>query len=137
MLGYSGAIHSGVGGNAAILPGPCDSNFRSQKPCYAGVKLDSDGGLYCMTPDGQWSFVDSWLLTGANTVHQVVRTIDSGTLSTDAGAGPLALSSDRSYEIINASWSTVKTTLITLELQLVSDSSFVDSRQYTLEAELI
>ena len=79
------------------------NNFRSQGSgtVYSGVKFDSDGGVYERQPTGGCSRKFSWYLGGVldNTDYYIVRTIISGSLTTDAGAGPLVLSTDRIYDI--------------------------------------
>lgn len=124
---------------AATLPsgGLAFTNIRSTACCFAGIRIDSDGSVYSLSNDGvTYSFVGAWLLNGLNSEVQIVRTIDSGTLSADAGAGPLVLTSDRDYEVQECVAENESVAVITLELQRVSDSVALASRQYTLTAIL-
>jgi hypothetical protein len=133
-------IESGTTANSATLPAD-NGEFqqaRGLKPCTAGIRIDSDGDVYSKSNDGSsWQRVGTWLLVGPNTNFWVSRTIDSGSLAVDAGAGPLACTADRDYSIANAALGTTKTTLLTIELSNdASGSPIIASVQYEIEADL-
>lgn len=126
--------------NSAILPPDVGEyqQISSLKPCNAGIKIDADGSVYTKSNNGVWQVVATWLLVGPNTAWWVSRTIDSGTLTTDAGAGPLVCSSDREYSIANVILSSTKTVTLTLELSNSDTGSPVISAvQYLIEAQLL
>lgn len=127
-------LHGGAGSNAVQLLPANAINSRTETPCYSGIRLDSDGNTYIQQRNGNWSKVGQWLLFGSASSFNVTRTIDSGTLTTDAGAGPLALSTDRTYSITNSSWGTTKRTVITLVLD--AGGGDLAEMEYTLSAEL-
>ncbi len=82
---------------------------------YSGVKLDNDGNLYARQAAGGYTSIGSWLLNGVNSGFFVTRVIDSGTLTTDAGAGPLVLSTDREYDVRRSGAGT-KTATVSFEI---------------------
>ena len=114
-FGLSGSIYSGV--KSGVI--------------YSGVKFAADGMIYERQAAGGWSSIGTWLLNGTNSDFYIVRTIDSGTLTTDAGAGPLVLSTDREYDVQQSSVGT-KTTFVSFEIQNVGSSdTFVDGNVTT------
>jgi len=71
---------------------------------YARVRFGSDGIEYWTPSGGGPGYTlnkGAWMDTGANTNYWVERTINSGTLSTDAGAGRLAMTSNRDFGCID------------------------------------
>ena len=91
-------IHKGTAPEVAQL---IEHNFYrlgNTGTIYSGIKLSSDGNIYTRQRGGGWSSIGAWLLNGVNTGFFVKRVIDSGTLTTDGGAGPIVLSSDRIYD---------------------------------------
>lgn len=66
---------------------------------FSGVKFDADGNIYERQTAGGWSSIGAWRLSGAASTFYVSRTIDTGSLTTDAGAGPLQMNTDRIYDI--------------------------------------
>ena len=66
---------------------------------FSGCKFDADGSIYARTFAGAWQVVGTWLVAGAASGYWISRTIDTGSLTTDAGAGPLVLSTDREYDV--------------------------------------
>ena len=120
-----------IGGSAAATPTGVQllaNDFTSQGSgtVYSGVKFDADGGVYERQPSGAWSRVYTWLLSGTNSDFYIVRTISSGTLTTDDGAGPLVLSTDRTYDI---QASRDKDTFVNFEIQNVG-TDVLASRSY-------
>ena len=92
-------IHSGATVEAAQF---IEHDFERRVPTgtvFSGLKLDSDGNLYARQGGGGYSSIGAWLINGANTGFFVKRVIDIGTLTTDGGAGPIVLSSDREYDV--------------------------------------
>ena len=73
---------------------------------YARVRFGSDGIEYWTPVTSGAGYTLSqglWMDTGANTNYWVERTINSGTLSTDAGAGRLAMTTNRDFGVIDSS----------------------------------
>ncbi len=106
--------------NAVQLPA---NNFRNLPgdilPVYSGLKIDADGGLYESTPGGGWSRFATWLLAGTNTTYYASRTVIEGSLTVDAGAGPLQCNADRIYYITTNG----PLKLTTVRFDLASDAS--------------
>ncbi len=90
-------------------------------PTHSGVRLGLDGQLSTINAFGGINpIAGEWLITGSAAAFFVKRTIVSGTLEVDAGAGFLQLNADRTYENIKASAGT-KTTEVFFEFS--SDAS--------------
>ena len=109
--------------------------------CYAGVKLGSNGILYCRMGRDTWVIArdldldpPEWLVNGANTNFWCRRTIQgSGTLTTDAGSGWLALTSDRIFDIQILETFVTKNCRILIEIATdAAGTSVVASAQYDL-----
>ena len=111
-------------------------NSRPSGICYAGIKVDADGVLYQQQANGGWSAIGSqWLVSGTAASFYVSRTIISGTLTTDAGAGTLQLNTDRIYDIQQAS-AGLKSASILMDISSdVSGSPIVASATFSLRAE--
>jgi len=83
--------------------------------CHSGIKLGSDGVLSIFQPDGGFSaIIGEWLLSGGAAGFFVQRTIVSGTLEVDPGAGFLQLNADRIYDNQKSTMGT-KTTEVLFE----------------------
>ena len=113
------------------------NNFRNRPgdivPNYSGLKIDADGGLYEMTPGGGWSRFSTWLLAGTNTTYYASRSVTEGSLTVDAGVGPLQCNADREYYVTTNG--PLKTTTIVFELSNDSSGSpIVASASYTFSA---
>lgn len=121
--------------DAVQLP---ENNFRNDgqelvSPSYSGLKIDADGGLYESTPGGGWSRYATWLLAGTNTTYYVSRTVAEGSLTVDAGAGPLQCNADREYYITTDG--PLKITTVAFELSNDSSGSPIVARAiYTFSA---
>jgi len=91
-------LGGGATSAAVQLPG---NSFTSSgvAPVYSGLKIAADGSLYERQNTGGWSRFGTWLLAGTNSNYYVSRTVNQGTLTTDAGAGPLQLNADRIYDV--------------------------------------
>lgn len=73
--------------------------FRLSGICHAGIRFGSDGVLYKIQSNGGFSaIIGQWLLSGSSSSFWVERTIQSGTIEVDAGAGFLIMSSNRDYD---------------------------------------
>jgi len=68
---------------------------------YSGVRFAADGQMYAYQAAGGVTNIGSWLVSGTNSDYYLVSTIDSGSLDTDPGRGPLQLNSDRSFNVID------------------------------------
>ena len=77
-------------------------SFSTEGTVYSGVRFGSDGVLYRFQPNGGVSSLPlQWLLSGTASNYYLQRTINSGTLDTDAGTGWLQLNSNRDFNIQN------------------------------------
>ncbi len=92
-------INRGEVGSAVNLPANIFDNFVQSGLCYSGLRVGADGNLYERHPTGGWSRFGTWLFTGTSDGYYLSRSIVSGTLSTDAGAGPLQLNVNRDYDV--------------------------------------
>lgn len=101
MLAHMHQESEGPVSDAAQTPVLPDFSRTTNPPftAYSGIKFDADGDIYARDGTATWQKVGTWLLVGTNTDFSVSRTIDSGTLETDAGAGPLQLNADRIYDV--------------------------------------
>lgn len=110
--------------------------FRISGTCHAGIRLGSDGVLFKIQSDGGFSAISGeWLLSGNATDFFVQRTIISGTLEVDAGAGFLQLNANRDYDNQKSTAGT-KTTVVFFEISSdVSGVPIVDTATMTFECE--
>jgi hypothetical protein len=133
--------HKGIGGNVAALPAFEVDTFKREvlvgSECYAGVKFDADGVIYSMQSNGGWSSVGSWLLSGVNTAFWVTSVIDSGALGTDAGRGPLAMSTDREFSVLEEVYGQTDDAQVSFEISTdVSGTPIVATGTYVIQASL-
>ncbi len=112
-------INRGAVGSAVNLPANNFDNFVSSGLCYSGLRVGSDGDLYERQPNGGWSRFGTWLFTGTAGTYYISRTVVSGTLTTDAGPGPLQLNVNRDYDVQTASGENTAT----VQFDLASDPS--------------
>jgi len=92
------------------------SNARDSGICHSGVKFGLNGVLSAIQPNGGFSVRQGeWLVSGTASTFFVKRTIISGTLEVDAGAGFLQLNAARIYANHQASAGS-KTTVVFFEL---------------------
>lgn len=99
LLFFTNSSSAGASGDVATLP---INDFTTQGftgTVYSGVKFDNDGNIYERQAGGGWSSIGAWLLSGTASDFYIKRTIDTGSLTTDGGAGPLILSTDRIYDL--------------------------------------
>lgn len=128
--------HTGTGGDAATVPAASFAR-TGDVTVYSGVKFDADGDVYARSALGGWQQVGTWLLNGTNSDFSVARTINSGSLTTDAGAGDLQLNSDRSFDIQNSTPSSESTATVTFVISnwnAGSPNVTYSTRAYTFTA---
>ncbi len=105
-----------VVGDLARINNRTVSNVVSGGTCHSGIQLDNDGILYLVQGNGGLSaVVGEWKINGASASFFVQRTIISGTLQVDPGAGFLVLSTDRLYDNQKSSVG-IKTTEVFFEI---------------------
>ncbi len=111
-------------------------SFSTSGTVYSGVRFGSDGVLYRFQPNGGVSALPlQWLLSGTASDYYVSRTVGSGTLDVDAGAGPLQLNANRDYNIQN-SMIGIETAEVFFEIASdVSGSPVVGEGTITFQAE--
>jgi hypothetical protein len=129
-------LHGGSVSAAVVLPANNLTTTSGSIPVYSGLKIDADGNLYERTPNGGWSQFAVWLLAGTASTYYVSRTILTGTLTTDAGAGPLQLNADREYDVQTSKG----TKDASVQFDIASDVSgtpIVASRTYTFLASTL
>ena len=130
-------INSGATSAAVQVPSGIDfTRSAISGTVYSGVKFDADGSVYARTAAGAWQVVGTWLVAGSAGGYWISRTIDSGTLTTDAGAGPLVQSTDREYDRQKDGGNGVVSSTVTFSISSdVSGSPVVASGTYVFEAE--
>jgi len=112
------------------------SNFKDGVIVYAGIKFDNDGSVYGLNRDNVYSRITTWLVSGAAGSYYLSRSIFSGSLNADAGAGPIVMSTDRVFSI-QRTHRGIKQTI--LDYEISSDSSgdpIVATGRVTLQAEI-
>ena len=130
-------LHDGTATAAIVLPSNVFFTSTSTGTCYSGLKIGSDGNLYERQAVGGWSRFGTWLFIGTAANYYVQRTVNSGSLTTDAG-GPvgsgLQLNADRIYDV-QTSYSD-KTTTVKFEIATESaGTTIVATRSYTFFAQ--
>jgi len=89
--------------------------------CHSGIRFGSDGVASLIQANGGFSAISSeWLISGSAAGFWVQRTIISGTLEVDPGAGFLQLNTTRTYDNQKASVGSKTTSLF---FEFSSDSS--------------
>jgi len=91
-------IHSGASSNIVALPAATLFRVGLSGTVFSGLKFDSDGNLYERQTSGGYSSLGPWLLSGSAGDFTLVRVIDIGSLTTDAGAS-VTMGSDRAYDV--------------------------------------
>lgn len=118
---------------------PSASFARSGEPSwgviYSGVRFGSDGDVYARQLGGGWGRVGTWLFNGTNSDFHIHRTVNSGTLTTDAG-DDLVMSSNRDYDIQNSTPSSTVTASVTFRISNVADSETYDTIAYAFSAQM-
>lgn len=126
----------GTGAATVILKDRTISNFRTSGTCHSGIKLGLNGILSTIQNDGGFSaIIGEWLVNGTAANFYVQRTIISGTLEVDTGAGFLQLNADRTYDNQKSS-AGIKTTVVFFEISSdVSGVPIVATATMTFESE--
>ena len=120
--------------DAVTIPGGSFATLGFTGTVYSGAKFDADGNVYRRTSAGAWQQLGAWLLRGAASSFYLKRVIVSGTLTTDDGAGPQLLSTDREYDVQQSSFGT-KTATVSFEISDdISGSPILASRTYIFTA---
>jgi len=111
-------------------------NSNPSSTCHSGVDFSSTGVLSTIQANGGFSAVmNEWLNSGAASGFYLQRTILSGTLEVDAGAGWLQLSTSRTYDNQKVS-AGIKTTEVFFELSSdVSGTPLVATATMTFISE--
>ena len=100
MLVHQTQTSEGSAGNTInIKDRTVDNELIFDSPCHSGIRLGSDGVLQTFQANGGLSTKQGeWLVSGTASTFYVQRTIISGTLEVDAGAGFLQLNANRDYD---------------------------------------
>ena len=99
MLTHQTWQSEGAGVDTVNIASTTLFNSRISGTCHAGVSLGSDGVLSHIQSNGGFSaIIGQWLVNGTASDFFVQRTIVSGTLQVDPGAGFLQLNVDRTYD---------------------------------------
>lgn len=99
MLVHQNQTSEGTVSQGILITDREINNSRLSGTCHAGIKLGLDGVLSLIQADGGFSQITGeWLLAGTPADFYVQRTIISGTLQLDPGAGWLQLNVDRIYD---------------------------------------
>lgn len=131
-------IESGEVGDAVQLPNLSFVRAGSNNPVYAGVMFGADGVIYSYQANGGLSAVGNWLINGTNSDFYLSRTISSGTLESDAGAGPLQMNANRAYRVQDIAFA--GSVQATVDFEISDDASgtpVVAMNQYILSATLL
>lgn len=91
-------IPTGAAANAVQVPSVDLFRSAASGTVHCGVRFGSDGNIYVKTAAGAWQMHSTWLVAGAATTYYLSRVISAGTLTTDAGAGPLQMNANRDYD---------------------------------------
>lgn len=136
MLVHQSQTSEGTVPDAVNITDRTVSNFRASGTCHAGVRVGLNGVLSRIQSNGGFSAISGeWLVTGTASGFFVQRTIISGTLEDDPGAGFLQCNANRDYDNQKSSQGT-KTTVIFLEFSSdVSGSPIVGTATLTFIAE--
>lgn len=103
---------------------------------HSGIRTGSAGVLFRIQPNGGFSAISGeWLLSGGPAGFYIQRTIISGTLEVDAGAGWLQMNTNRDYDNQKSS-AGIKTTEVFFEISSdVSGVPVVDTATMTFISE--
>lgn len=132
-------IHSSEGdpGDTVVLTDLTIINLTVGGTCSAGIKVDADRTLYRQQANGGWSAISGeWLMRGVSSDFYVSMSVDSGSLTLDAGAGPLQLNTDRIYNLDQVG---IGSSTVTITLSIsddVSGSPVVASAQFTFSPQV-
>ena len=129
-------LPTGAAANVVKIPNVDYTRYAPTGTVYSGAKFDADGNVYARTAGGAWQMVGAWLVAGSASTFYLSRTIDSGTLTTDAGAGPLQMNTDREYDKQKSGGNGAVSCYVTFSISSdVSGSPVVASQTLYFEAE--
>jgi len=136
MLTHMIQASEGIGNDAVKLNDRTVNRFRLVDTCHSGIRTNGSGVLQLIQANGGFSSVSGeWLIFGSSATFYIQRTIISGTLEVDPGAGFLQMNTNRTYDNQKASVG-VKTTVVFFEI--ASDASgtpIVDTATMTFISE--
>lgn len=126
---------SGMPTDPVVLPNQSFFSSGTSGNGFSGIRFGADGNLYRRQFNGGLSRFATWLFSGAASTYYLSRTINTGTLDTDAGAGPLQMNTNRDYDI-QLAFTGVETCTVSFEISNdVSGSPVVVSNVYLFEIE--
>lgn len=135
MLVHQHHTSEGDPGDTVKITSRTTTRLRIQATCTAGVRFGSNGTFSLFQANGGVSAIGGeWLVNGTPSTFYVSRTIDSGTLTTDAGAGPLQMNSTRDYNIQQTSNGTKDTTCTFNISDDVSGSPVIATAEIIMQA---
>jgi len=126
----------GQAGDVVTLTSRVIPRIRINQPCSSGIQFGADGILYLIQNNGGTSAViGEWLANGVASDFYVSRTIDSGTLVVDAGAGPLQLNANRGYQILRSTIGIDEATITCTLSNDISGLPILATATYDFKAE--
>lgn len=130
-------IPTGAAANVVQVPTGIDFSRQAESgTVHSGIRFSSTGVVFAKTAGGAWQAAGTWLVAGSASTYYLSRTIDSGTLTTDAGAGPLQMNTTRDYDRQKSGGFGVVSCMLTFSISNdVSGSPVVASGSITLEVE--
>ncbi len=127
-------IGSGASTNIVALPTSILFNLGTTGTIFSGLKFDNDGNLYKRQAAGGYTSIGAWLLTGTAGDFTLVSTLDSGTLTTDAGRS-VTMGSDRAFDV-QQSVDGLKLATLTYDIELTASPGVsLVNRSYNFRAE--
>lgn len=129
-----------VGGAAAAAgvqtPAVSLGNSGTNNPIYSGIRWDSDGKIYRMSPAGSWNYSgEVWLLDGLASDYWLFRTINIGSLSNDDGDGNQLNTDNLDFWVSNAIAWFEREAAVTFSISDDSaGSNIIATRQYNFVA---
>ncbi len=111
-------------------------NSRDSGVCHSGIRVGSNGVLYRIQANGGFSALSGqWLVNGTASDFYMQRTILSGTLEVDAGAGWIQCNVNRDFDNQQA---TAGNKMASIFVEISNDMSGVpvlDSATFEFESE--
>lgn len=128
------ATAPGIFERVVVAPNKEIHNLLIDQFTQADVRVDNDGDLYESDGDGVFTSYETWLDLGLNSQVWVERTIISGSLSVDAGAGRLTCTADRVWGVVQ-SFEGQRNCVIDLDFwDAASGGVLLDTQRVDLEA---
>jgi len=126
-------IHAGASGNVVLLP---FANLNTQGifgTIFSGLVFGSDGNIKKLQANGTETNVGAWLLSGSAGDFTLVSTIDSGSLTADAGRS-VTMGSDRAFNV-QQSVDGTKLATVTYDIELTASPGVsLVNRSYNFRA---